>query len=131
MLLQLRRGTGYMDEHWAFAAAGHVEQFESVFEAACRETAEELGISIDPADLRPLTGMHRTHAEHALIDERADFFFECRRWSGEPRLVEPHKAGALSWFALDALPDPVVPHEHYVLEQLRTGSLAPIVTFGF
>lgn len=25
VLLQLRRGTGYMDEHWACAAAGHVE----------------------------------------------------------------------------------------------------------
>ena len=25
VLLQLRRNTGYMDEHWAAAAAGHVE----------------------------------------------------------------------------------------------------------
>ncbi len=34
VLLQLRRGTGYMDEHWACAAAGHVEVGETVHEAA-------------------------------------------------------------------------------------------------
>ena len=40
VLLQLRQGTGYMDGHWAAAAAGHIEQGESVFEAAAREAAE-------------------------------------------------------------------------------------------
>jgi 8-oxo-dGTP pyrophosphatase MutT (NUDIX family) len=131
VLLQLRRGTGYMDEHWAAAAAGHVEADESTFEAARREALEELGIGIEPDDLRPLTGMHRTGGNHRAIDERVDFFFDCVRWSGEPRLVEPDKAADLRWFALDALPEPVVAHERYVLEHLAAGDLAPIVTFGF
>ncbi len=30
VLLQLRSGTGYMDDHWAAAAAGHVEKGETV-----------------------------------------------------------------------------------------------------
>ena len=51
ILLQLRQGTGYMDGHWATAAAGHVERGESVFAAAAREAAEELGVVVDPADL--------------------------------------------------------------------------------
>ncbi|MGH3446485.1 MAG: NUDIX domain-containing protein, partial [Nocardioidaceae bacterium] len=46
VLLQLRQNTGYMDDHWAAAAAGHVELGETVQEAAVRETAEELGIAI-------------------------------------------------------------------------------------
>lgn len=131
VLLQLRSGTGYMDGHWACAAAGHVEKYETVFAAACRETAEELGVTIDEADLRPLTAMHRTQAEHDPIDERVDFFFACERWRGEPRLVEPTKAAGLDWFALDKLPDPVVPHEKYVLDGVRTGTLPPISAFGF
>jgi 8-oxo-dGTP pyrophosphatase MutT (NUDIX family) len=53
VLLQLRQGTGFMDGHWAAAAAGHVEAGESVLEAAVREATEELGITIDPADLVP------------------------------------------------------------------------------
>jgi hypothetical protein len=64
------------------------------------------------------------------IDERIDFFFSCRAWSGEPRTMEPAKSAALDWFPLDALPDPVVPHERYVLDRLATG-LPPYTTFGF
>ena len=46
VLLQLRGpGTGYLPGHWASGAAGHVEYGESVFVAAAREAAEELGIS--------------------------------------------------------------------------------------
>ncbi len=34
VLLQLRQNTGYRDGYWATAAAGHVEEDESVFAAA-------------------------------------------------------------------------------------------------
>jgi 8-oxo-dGTP diphosphatase len=131
VLLQLRRNTGYRDGHWAAAAAGHVEADESVLAAACREAAEEVGVKIEPVDLEPLTTMHRTHANHDPIDERVDFFFACRRWAGEPRLLEAAKAADLGWFPLAALPDPVVPHERYVLDALRENSLPTITTFGF
>jgi 8-oxo-dGTP pyrophosphatase MutT (NUDIX family) len=131
VLLQLRQNTGYRDGHWAAAAAGHVEADESVFAAACREAAEEVGVKIEPADLEPLTTMHRTHANRDPVDERVDFFFGCRRWAGEPRLMEAAKAADLAWFPLAALPDPVVPHERYVLDGLRENSLPTITTFGF
>lgn len=131
VLLQLRQGTGYRDGHWAAAAAGHVEAGESVFEAACREALEELGVTVDVPDLVPLTSMHRTHGNGRAIDERVDWFFECRRWTGVPQLIETNKAADLGWFALDALPDPVVPHERAVLDRLRTGGLPPVITHGF
>ena len=131
VLLQLRQGTGYMDGHWAMAAAGHVEVGESVFAAVQREAAEELGIGIDLGDLVPLCAMHRTGATGLPIDERVDVFFQCRTWRGEPSLLEPLKAAELGWFALEALPDPVVPHERFVLEHVRAGDLPAVVTFGF
>jgi len=115
VLLQLRRGTGYMDGHWAAAAAGHVERDETAYDAARREAWEELGI--DEVELTFVTSMQRTrHADP--IDERIDFFFTARSWSGEPRIVEPAKCEALDWFALSALPEPVVPHERVVLDGL-------------
>jgi len=131
VLLQLRAGTGYMDGHWAAAAAGHVEAGETVFAAAVREAAEEIGVTITPGDLIPVTVMHRTGAERHPVDERVDFFFACERWSGGPRIVEATKAADLRWWRLDTLPDPVVPHERYVLEQLAAETLAPVTTFGF
>ena len=119
-----------MDGHWASGAAGHVEADESVSVAACREAFEELGVTVEATDLIPLCAMHRT-AGDGWVDQRVDFFFECRRWSGEPRLLESDKAADLQWFGLDRLPSPVVPHELAVLATLAGGGPAPIVTYGF
>jgi 8-oxo-dGTP diphosphatase len=130
VLLLLRANTGWMDGHWA-VPAGHVEQGESVFEAALREAEEEAGVRIRPDDLRPLCVMHRTVPEPTPIDERVDFFFTADRWSGEPHLREAEKADRLDWFRLDKLPDPVVPHELLVLNGLRDGRLPTVLTFGF
>ena len=131
VLLQLRSGTGYRDGFWAAAAAGHVEAGEPVHDAAVREVAEELGVTVAVADLEPLTAMHRTAPTGLDVDQRVDFFFTCRRWAGEPRTMEPARSAGLGWYALDALPDPVVPHERRVLDGLRAGDLPAISTFGF
>jgi 8-oxo-dGTP diphosphatase len=128
VLLQLRQNTGYMDDHWAAAAAGHVERGETAYDAAHREALEELGVT--DVDLTFVTAMQRTRHDQA-IDERIDFFFTARSWSGEPRIVETEKAAELRWCALDALPDPVVPHERAVLDALRTGTAQAYSTFGF
>ena len=127
VLLQLRQNTGYMDDHWAAAAAGHVERGETAYDAADREAREEIGVR--DLTLEFVTSMQRTRRADP-IDERIDFFFTARSWTGEPRIVEPTKAAALEWFPLDRLPDPVVPHERFVLERLGTG-LASYTTFGF
>ena len=127
VLLQLRTGTGYMDDHWA-AAAGHVERGESVFAAAAREAAEEIGVR--DVDLVPLCAMHRT-GEGDPIDERVDFFFAATSWSGQPRILEPARCADLGWFPLDDLPEPVVPHELAVLDAVRAGAVPPILAHGF
>lgn len=128
VLLQLRRGTGYMDDHWAAAAAGHVERGETAETAAHREALEEIGVT--GLDLAFATAMQRT-ARDLPIDERIDFFFTARTWTGEPRIVEPAKCAGLRWFPLDALPDPVVPHERIVLDGLRRGDLPGLTHAGF
>ena len=116
-----------MDDHWAAAAAGHVEKGETAYDAARREAAEEVGLT--GLELEFVTAMQRTRGGEP-IDERIDFFFTCRSWSGEPRIVEPAKSAALQWFALDALPDPVVPHELRCCGDSPAAS-RPTPTFGF
>ncbi|MCW2767086.1 MAG: hydrolase [Nocardioides sp.] len=126
--MQLRRNTGYMDDHWAAAAAGHVERGETALDAARREAIEELDVR--DLDLEFVTAMQRT-ASGEPIDERIDFFFTCRDWTGEPRIVEPEKCAELRWCGLDDLPDPVVPHELSVLDGIRTGTTTAYSAFGF
>ncbi|WP_227820158.1 GNAT family N-acetyltransferase [Agromyces aureus] len=130
VLLQLRSGTGYYDGWWGASAAGHVDAGESVVRGTLREAAEEIGVSVDPADLVPLTTMHRTGPTSATVEQRVDFFFACRSWAGEPRLLET-TASDLRWFELDDLPENVVHHERFVLEGVAAGDLAPITAFGF
>ena len=137
VLLQLRQGTGYMDGHWACGASGHVEAAESVVETALRETREELGLAAAAADLNPLTAMHRSNdLGGAALEQRVDLFFTLRAWEGTPAVREPSKNAGLRWFPLAGLPDPVPPHERYVLT-LLAGALdgatpvPPITTFGF
>jgi len=131
VLLSLRRGTGYMDEHWAFGAAGHVEAGESVLAAAVREAREELGVGLRTSDLQPLTVMHRTAGNGDPIDERVDFFFAVSDWTGDPERREPHRSAAVEWFRLDDLPTPVVPHELQVLTHLRAGTVPAVTLAGF
>ena len=128
VLLQRRQNTGFMDDHWAAAAAGHVEKGETAYDAARREAAEEIGVA--DLELELVTVMQRTQGNDRPVDERIDVFFTSRSWSGTPRIMEPRKSGALEWFPLDSLPDPVVPHELKVLRELR-GGLPGYVTFGF
>lgn len=122
ILLQRRCGTGFMDGYWSSGAAGHVEAGESVFHAACREALEELGVTVDPADLMPLTVLHRA-------PNRVDFFFQCTAWDGQPLMMEQDKSADLRWFELEELPGAVVPHELRVFEPLLTG-LPPIDSTG-
>jgi 8-oxo-dGTP pyrophosphatase MutT (NUDIX family) len=129
VLLQLRQGTGYMDHHRAAAAAGHVEQGETVHAAAAREAAEELGVAA--LEVEPLCAMQRTGATGDPVDERVDYFVRATSWSGEPRIVEADKCADLRWFDLHDLPAPVVPHERQVIEALRDGTLTPVLVHGF
>lgn len=129
VLLLRRSGTGFMDGHWA-GPAGHVEYGESALAAAVREAREETGVTVRSADLVPLCAVHRRHSD-AAIDQRVDFFFSCAEWTGAPARRETDKADAMDWFALDALPDPIVPHERLVLEHMRSGSVPPLLTYGF
>ncbi|WP_372735622.1 NUDIX domain-containing protein [Nocardioides sp.] len=128
VLLQLRQNTGYMDDYWAAAAAGHVERGETAYAAAQREAAEEIGVS--EIDLEFVTAMHRTRGAEP-IDERIDFFFTATRWRGEPQVLEPTKCADLRWFPLEGLPEPVVPHELVVLDGIRSGWVPAYSSFGF
>jgi len=128
VLLQLRRGTGFMDGHWAAAVAGHVERGESVQEAARREATEEIGVG--DLDLVPWCVLQRTGSGEP-VDERVDYFFTSTSWSGAPRILEPDKCADLAWFDLGWLPDPVVPHEARVLASIRDGRSPAFWSHGF
>ena len=106
LLMMKRQNTGYMDGKWS-VPAGHVEDHEKPTTAMIRETEEEIGIKIEPEDLKFALVNHR-RAEEGSHD-RVDYYFHCTRYSGTVKNREPEKCAELSWFPLDELPNETIP----------------------
>ncbi|MEU8544829.1 NUDIX domain-containing protein, partial [Streptomyces sp. NPDC048717] len=119
VLLSRRAGEVYAAGHWHFVS-GHLDgPWEDVVAALVRETYEETGIVVEPADVRAaVTVHHRSPAGGARIG----VFFEVRRWSGTPQVREPKVCDAMEWFPLDALPDPMVAYCRAGLDAYRAGA---------
>jgi 8-oxo-dGTP pyrophosphatase MutT (NUDIX family) len=115
ILLLRRRNTDYEDGKYS-VIAGHMEDGETARESICREALEEAGIELAPDDLEFAHVVHR-----ADRGQRVGFFFRALRWQREPRNLEPHKADDLRWFALDALPNDMVPYVRRAIEVWRAG----------
>ncbi|MER5633982.1 trifunctional class I SAM-dependent methyltransferase/NUDIX hydrolase/VOC family protein [Streptomyces nitrosporeus] len=105
VLLARRAGTGYADG-LLHAPSGHAEDGEDVREAMVREAAEEIGVVLDPDELRvALVMQHRGPGGNP----RMGWFFEAE-YDPErpPRNAEPEKCSGIGWYRLDALPDDMV-----------------------
>jgi len=88
---------------------------ESVFDALKREVKEEIGITILEKDA------YLSHVIHRVSEDRVyfDFFFTCEKWSGEIKILEPEKHDEVSWFALDDLPQNIIPYLERTLERIE------------
>ncbi|MFG1705823.1 NUDIX domain-containing protein [Nonomuraea sp. M3C6] len=100
VLLGRRAGTGYGDGLWHLPS-GHLEAGESATDAAVREAGEEVGVTIDPADLTFAHVMHRA-------PDRVGLFFVTDTWTGEPYNAEPAKCSELAWRPLNDLPHDMI-----------------------
>lgn len=115
-LLMLRRSnTGWEDGSYS-VVAGHVEDGESVTDAALREIREEAGVSVERDDLKVSSVMHRRSG-----GSRIDYFFVVTRWAGEIFNMEPHKCDDLRWFELQDLPSNTIPYIRRAVENFKEG----------
>ncbi|MFC6010036.1 NUDIX domain-containing protein [Nocardia lasii] len=125
VLLSLRRSGDEFDHRWHLPS-GKLEAGESAAAAAVREAAEEVGVDIDPADLRLL---HVAHVTAPDRDSRLGLFFRTENWRGEPFNREPDKCYALQWFPLSKLPADLI--EYSALGLTAANSPAPYSEFGW
>ncbi|MEV6330441.1 phosphotransferase [Streptomyces sp. NPDC051909] len=123
VLLSRRAGAVYASGLWHLPS-GHVDgPGEDVVTALVRETVEETGLVVDPGEVRAVSTVHHRAPGGGA---RVGFFFEVRRWGGEPRILEPDKCDSLDWFPLDALPEPMVAYCRAGLDAYGSGAGAAL-----
>ncbi|MFJ2873234.1 MULTISPECIES: NUDIX domain-containing protein [unclassified Streptomyces] len=123
VLLSRRAGSGYAAGLW-HVVSGHLNgPEEDVVGALIRESAEEAGVSIDPADVRFAVAVH--HRSPAG-ESRTGMFFEVRTWQGTPGVREPAVCDAMGWFPFNALPEPMVAYCRAGLDAYRSGRLMAV-----
>lgn len=106
ILLQLRKNTGWMDGFWELAACGHVENNETLKQAAIRETFEELTIKIDEKDLEFIWLNHNNIKDKGIY---YCVYFKVINFIGTPKVGEPDKCEKIEWFPIDKLPENIIP----------------------
>lgn len=116
ILLQRRCHTDFMDGYYG-VPSGHLEGEETPRAGCAREVKEEIGISIDPNDLRMVHVSHRMKPK----SERFDFFFTVDRYEGDIANREPHKCDDLRWFPLNALPENTIDYVCAAINYYRNG----------
>lgn len=115
VLLVRRYNTGFEDGSYA-PVGGHLEHHESIRQTAIRECREEVGVEIEPADLRIIGVAHYD----SPAGEGIDFFLSASRWRGEP--YPRAECDDVQWCRLDALPENTIPFVRRAIEHdLRTG----------
>lgn len=117
ILLLKRANTGYEDGKYHLPA-GHKEAGETVSNATVREMKEEIGIDINPNDLKLVHVMH-----HLSNNERIGFFFEATHFSGEPVNMEPNKCSELFWADIHHLPENMVPYAKEAILKSLAGDI--------
>lgn len=114
ILLLKRYNTGFMDGKYGLVA-GHVEKNETARNCVVREAKEEVGILIQPENLRLAHLMHRQEYENPG-ERRFCLFWLADKWSGELNIIEKDKCNGLKWFPIDKLPTNLIP---YVRQAIR------------
>lgn len=114
VLLLKRKNTAWLNGFYDLPA-GHLEDQETLQDGAARELLEEAGIKVDTSDLR-LVHIHQNH--HRAEEPHYGYIFLAKKWTGEPKIMEPEKCDDIQFFDLDDLPEKMPPYTRYALEQL-------------
>jgi len=116
LLLRYQQNAPFGGGQYALVG-GKIEAGETARAAAIREAYEEVGVTIKPEDVQLGHTFHRHGTEGAFFA----LLFVTTVWQGEPFCKEPNKHAAMGWFALDKLPENILPAHRQALTLMAKG----------
>ena len=118
ILLQKRKGSKLWPGYYALPA-GHVDEGENQYDALVREAKEELGIEINPNDIINNYVVLRRNffkIDGKILEPYIDYYFEIKKYSKIPKIMEKDKCEELVWADINNLPEPFINYEGSFLE---------------
>ena len=118
ILLQKRKGSKLWPGYYALPA-GHIDEGETQYDALVREAKEELDIEINPKDITESYVVLRRNyfkIDGKVLEPYIDYYFEVKKYTGTPRIVEEDKCEELLWADINNLPEPFINYEGAFLE---------------
>lgn len=118
ILLQKRKGSKLWPGYYALPA-GHIDEGETQYDALVREAKEELDIEIDPKDITESYVVLRRNyfkIDGKVLEPYIDYYFEVKKYTGTPRIVEEDKCDEMIWADINNLPEPFINYEGAFLE---------------
>lgn len=118
ILVQKRKGSKLWPGYYALPA-GHIDKGETQYDALVREAKEELGIEINPDDIiNNYVVLRRNFFEidEKILEPYIDFYFEIKKYTGIPRIIEEDKCDELFWTDINNLPEPFINYQGSFLE---------------
>jgi isopentenyldiphosphate isomerase len=105
VLLQRRHPDKETDPgRWDIAAAGHLSAGQTALQAMVREAWEELGLTLDPATLHPLTQRRKEYREGGFFDREVQSVFATRHEVELASLVlQPTEVTEAAWMPAEEL----------------------------
>jgi 8-oxo-dGTP diphosphatase len=114
ILFLLRQNSHFFSGYYGLPG-GKVDDNESPQNALIREMDEELGIIVTHNDLHFI---HCLAFKSEKNDEIIALVFKINHWNNELTNQEPHKCAELAWFAIDNLPENIIPRHRHILKMI-------------
>ena len=105
LLLGQRKNTTSGEGYYGLPG-GRMDRWEDPQRTAKRESEEETGIKALELEFFDFTNDEFKDSDEHWIT----LYYVCRKWEGEPQLMEPEKCEGWDWHDIDNLPEPLYCH---------------------
>lgn len=93
---------------------GLLQAGESLKQGAIREIYEEIGLTVQPENMRLIHTMSSRENDEEIIGH----YFLLEKWEGEPFNKASHKHDRIEWLDLDTLPETLIARNRQAIENM-------------